>query len=76
MISRVIDLDILTYDSLTIKTEKLIIPHLRMHERLFVIAPLCDIAGDFKHPVFGITVSELFRELSGTERVMLLDFKI
>ena len=41
---RIIDIDILLYDSITIDTEKLKIPHPRMLERDFVKNPLSEIA--------------------------------
>jgi 2-amino-4-hydroxy-6-hydroxymethyldihydropteridine diphosphokinase len=41
--ARTLDLDILTYDQLTCDTQRLIIPHPRLHERAFVLAPLVDI---------------------------------
>ncbi|KAF9977953.1 trifunctional dihydropteroate synthetase [Actinomortierella ambigua] len=47
---RPIDLDILFYDSLEMDTEQLTIPHKLMHEREFVLRPLCDIAKDVEHP--------------------------
>lgn len=40
---RTIDLDILLYNNENMKTEKLIIPHPRMHERAFVLVPLQDV---------------------------------
>jgi len=69
MESRIIDLDILTYDSLTIKTRDLIIPHSRMHERLFVVAPLNELVPDFIHPVFNLKISSLMEELQGSSRL-------
>lgn len=72
MKSRIIDLDILTYGNLTIKTPKLIIPHLRMHERLFVIAPLNDLSPELIHPVFKSRISELYEKLSRLNDVQRL----
>jgi len=56
---RNIDIDILFYNRLIIKSEDLTIPHQLMHERGFVLQPLSDIAPDFIHPVLGKTVNEL-----------------
>ena len=56
---RIIDIDILLYNDLIIQTECLTIPHPLMHQRLFVLQPLSEIAPDFVHPVFGKTIAEL-----------------
>jgi 2-amino-4-hydroxy-6-hydroxymethyldihydropteridine diphosphokinase len=61
---RVIDLDILFYDDLILKTDNLEIPHPLLHEREFVLKPLCEIAPDKKHPVTGKTVKEMLNQLS------------
>ena len=60
---RVIDLDILFYDDLILKTPDLEIPHPLLHEREFVLKPLCEIAPDKKHPVTGKTVKEMAASL-------------
>ena len=57
---RIIDLDIIFYDDLIIYDEKLIVPHYDMHNRLFVLRPLLDIAPDYTHPVFKMTIRELY----------------
>jgi 2-amino-4-hydroxy-6-hydroxymethyldihydropteridine diphosphokinase len=57
---RELDIDILFYDDLIIKEEKLIIPHPRLHLRAFTLKPLLEIAPDFIHPVFNKTINELF----------------
>lgn len=59
---RTVDIDILFYDSEHIETDDLIIPHLRLHERKFVLVPLAGIAPDFVHPTFKKTILELLKE--------------
>ena len=50
---RTVDLDILLYNNDNIKTENLIVPHPRMHERAFVLVPLLEIAPEVVHPITG-----------------------
>ena len=56
---RIIDLDILFYDDLILKIPGIEIPHPLLHEREFVLKPLCEITPDKKHPVTGKTVREM-----------------
>jgi 2-amino-4-hydroxy-6-hydroxymethyldihydropteridine diphosphokinase len=39
--------------------DQLILPHPRLHERAFVLVPLCDVAPDWVHPVSGLSVAEM-----------------
>jgi len=48
--ARTLDLDILLYDQLIENSERLTVPHPRMHERGFVLAPLSEIAPDLCMP--------------------------
>lgn len=56
---RVIDIDILLYDNCVIEQLGLIVPHPLMQERLFVMAPLAEIAPFERHPLLGQTFMEL-----------------
>lgn len=50
---RTLDLDLLLYGDETIATERLSVPHPRMHERAFVLAPLLDLAPELVIPGIG-----------------------
>ncbi len=65
---REIDIDIIFYDRIVYKDERLVIPHPHMHERGFVLAPLSEIAPGYIHPVFSKSVAELLAGLSGREK--------
>jgi 2-amino-4-hydroxy-6-hydroxymethyldihydropteridine diphosphokinase len=60
---RTMDLDVLLYGDVVMHEPGLTIPHPRMAERRFVLAPLVAIAPAVRHPVLGITVTELLRRL-------------
>jgi 2-amino-4-hydroxy-6-hydroxymethyldihydropteridine diphosphokinase len=57
---RVIDLDIIFYEDLIIKSKKLQIPHPNYHERDFVLVPMLELS-DFKDPRTAINISQLVR---------------
>lgn len=55
---RSIDLDILLYNDENIESEKLTVPHPRMHERGFVLVPLIELVPQGIHPVTGVSFRE------------------
>lgn len=57
---RTLDIDILLYDREIIMEEKLIVPHVEMGKREFVLKPLCEIAPFAYHPGYNKTVMELY----------------
>ena len=64
---RTLDLDILLYDDLVLDTPDLIIPHVEMHLRDFVLIPLAQIAPWKRHPVLGLTVSQMQADLQAKQ---------
>jgi len=60
---RPVDLDILLYGDLVLDAPGLIIPHLGLVERRFVLEPLAEIAPGARDPVSGLSVRELLARL-------------
>lgn len=50
---RTLDLDLLDYEGVQMTDEALTLPHPRLQDRAFVLLPLADIVGDWRHPVTG-----------------------
>ena len=61
--SRTADLDILYYGDRIIRTEKVTVPHPRLHLRRFALEPLCELVPDFLHPEFNLSQKQLLEKL-------------
>jgi 2-amino-4-hydroxy-6-hydroxymethyldihydropteridine diphosphokinase len=57
--ARVIDIDVLFFGKKIINTDSLIVPHREIENRLFVLIPLNEIAGDFVHPVLERKIADI-----------------
>ena len=69
--ARIIDIDILLYDSLVMNKKSLKIPHPEMHQRKFVLIPLSEVAPQVIHPVLSVSISELLVGVKDDKRVSL-----
>lgn len=56
---RTLDLDILFYDQWIVREQDLVIPHPRLQQRRFVLAPLAELSPSLQHPILGVAVGEL-----------------
>lgn len=66
---RTADIDILFYDQQVILSPSLVIPHRFLHKRIFVLTPLVEVAPDFIHPLFSVTIRELLSSCDDTTNV-------
>jgi 2-amino-4-hydroxy-6-hydroxymethyldihydropteridine diphosphokinase len=66
---RSVDLDILYYDDHIIQDDDLEVPHPGVSRRLFVLAPLAEIAPDHLHPALGLTSRQMKMALQTTDHV-------
>jgi 2-amino-4-hydroxy-6-hydroxymethyldihydropteridine diphosphokinase len=65
---RTLDIDLIIYGDKVINTSELIVPHPRMHERAFVLAPLRDIEPDLIVSTFNTSVQKLYEQLADKEK--------
>jgi 2-amino-4-hydroxy-6-hydroxymethyldihydropteridine diphosphokinase len=67
---RPIDIDILLYENVLVRTAALTIPHERMNERRFVLIPLRELAPAARHPVSKRTVTEMLQDSPDLSQVV------
>jgi 2-amino-4-hydroxy-6-hydroxymethyldihydropteridine diphosphokinase len=68
---RIIDLDLLFFNKETIDTRVVKVPHPRLQERRFVLAPLSELAPALIHPKLNASISEMLSGLKSPQRVWL-----
>jgi 2-amino-4-hydroxy-6-hydroxymethyldihydropteridine diphosphokinase len=71
---RVLDLDIIFFDDLVLDSDSLVLPHPRMHQRRFVLQPICDIDPTIVHPVLKKDMQSLLAGL-GKDEQKVIEYK-
>lgn len=56
---RTIDIDLIAVDDVVMESERLTLPHPRMHQRRFVLEPMARLAPVWRHPLSGLTAAEM-----------------
>ena len=62
---RTLDLDIIDYHGLVRSTEKLVLPHPGIAERIFVLKPISELAAKWRHPTSHLSAKIMLRKLKG-----------
>ena len=60
---RTLDMDIVFFDKLVYESDDLIIPHVDMHNRTFVLEPLMELCPNYRHPIYKKTVTQMYNEV-------------
>jgi 2-amino-4-hydroxy-6-hydroxymethyldihydropteridine diphosphokinase len=69
---RPLDIDVLLWGERVMQTERLVVPHPRLHERAFVLEPLAEIAPRARHPLLHCSIAELRDAVGRAKRVRRL----
>jgi 2-amino-4-hydroxy-6-hydroxymethyldihydropteridine diphosphokinase len=72
--SREIDLDLIIYGD-RVASGNVELPHPRLHERAFVLAPLAELAPDLLHPGLQLTAAELLALRPAAERAGVRSYR-
>jgi 2-amino-4-hydroxy-6-hydroxymethyldihydropteridine diphosphokinase len=70
---RTIDIDILLYENVVVRSAILNIPHVSMANRRFVLVPLRELAPGIRHPVMERTAEEMLNETADTSQVIRIN---
>jgi 2-amino-4-hydroxy-6-hydroxymethyldihydropteridine diphosphokinase len=65
---RLIDLDLVAVEDLVQDDPSLVLPHPEMHRRDFVLAPLCEVWPDWRHPLLDRSARQLLEALGSPQR--------
>ena len=57
-------MDLISYNNIVLNSKDLVLPHPRMHERKFVLMPICDINDEWIHPVLKKKAKNLLKTLA------------
>jgi 2-amino-4-hydroxy-6-hydroxymethyldihydropteridine diphosphokinase len=70
--ARVLDLDLLLYDDLVMRSADLDVPHPGLAYRRFVLEPAAEIAADLRHPTIGLSIGQLLAHLNAAPNYLAL----
>lgn len=71
-LNRTIDIDILFFNNEVINENNLIIPHPHLHNRRFILLPMCELNSELLHPVIQKPIQQLLKDCSDNGEVKLI----
>ena len=66
---RIIDIDIVDFKKITLKSKDLVLPHPKCHQRNFVLYPILQIDNNWSHPVLKKNVQYMINKLNQKSRI-------